>query len=93
MQSADQQFVKSIRNLFKTMIYLESPEGQRSLAQQEREDEAARQEALNRQNADLEFREEVIDAMVDAGISRRVAANMTANEKTLMDNARKYGVI
>jgi hypothetical protein len=93
MHDLDRQLGKAIVNLFKAARYLESPQFQIDLARQQEEDERNRQAALAKQNADFEFREEVIDAMEEAGISRRVAANMTATEATLMQNARKYGVI
>jgi hypothetical protein len=42
---------------------------------------------------EIEFREEVIAAMVDAGVSRHVAENMTSGEAKMMGQARKYGII
>lgn len=44
-------------------------------------------------NADIEFRMEVIAEMEAAGIAKHVALNRTANHKGLMDSAREFGVI
>lgn len=44
-------------------------------------------------SGDIEFREEVIDLIVKSGITRRVAENITSDEKKLMEQAKKYGVI
>ena len=48
---------------------------------------------VNRASAEVEFREEVIAAMMNAGISRRVADSMTIEESKLLNQANKYGVI
>ena len=93
MHNLDRNLTKAIVNLFKAAQYLESPQYQIDLKREQEQNERNRQAALAKQNADVEFREEVIDAMEEAGISRRVAANMTATEVTMMQNARKYGVI
>ncbi|WP_442764182.1 hypothetical protein [Malikia spinosa] len=54
--------------------------------------EINRREKL-KQSYGSEFREEVIFAMVEAGISRRVAENMTANNSGLMEQAKKFKII
>jgi hypothetical protein len=40
-----------------------------------------------------DFREEVVCAMVDGGVSRRVAQIITKDYSGLMEQAKKYGVI
>ncbi len=48
---------------------------------------------VTRASAEVEFREEVIAAMLNAGISRRVAESMTIEESNLLNQANKYGVL
>ena len=48
---------------------------------------------VTRVSGEIGFREEVVNAMVNAGISRHVAENMTTEESKLMEQAKKYGVI
>lgn len=50
-------------------------------------------EAQKRADADTEFRMEVIEEMVAAGVARHVAANLTNTEAKMLEQARKYGVI
>ena len=44
------------------------------------------------EDGDYEFRVEVIDAMVAAGIARHVAAELTNTEVKLLAQAKKYNV-
>ncbi len=48
---------------------------------------------VSRVSGEIEFREEVVKAMVNAGISRHVAENMTSEESKMMQQAKKYGII
>lgn len=89
ISKADRNLINAVKNLFEAAQYLESPQYQEDL----RREEEARQATLNREKANLEFREEVIDAICETGIARHVAANMTATEVNLLSNARKFGVI
>jgi hypothetical protein len=50
-------------------------------------------EDVSRNNAEVEFRMEVVDAMVRKGIAKHVALNRTANHPGLMAAAREYRVI
>lgn len=43
--------------------------------------------------AEIEFRQEVVDAIVNSGFTKRVAENMTIEASNLMQQAKKYGVI
>jgi hypothetical protein len=54
--------------------------------------EINRREKL-KQSYDSEFKEEVICAMVESGIGRRVAENMTAKNSGLMEQAKKFKII
>lgn len=54
--------------------------------------EINRREKLKK-SYNFEFKEEVIFAMVEAGISRRVAENMTADNSGLMEQAKKFKII
>ena len=51
------------------------------------------EELTGRQNADNEFRMEVVEAMEAEGIARHVALNRTSTHQGLMQCAKQYGVI
>ena len=51
------------------------------------------EELTGRQNADNEFRMEVVEAMEAEGIARHVALNHTSTHQGLMQCAKQYGVI
>ena len=54
--------------------------------------EINRREKL-KQSYDSEFKKEVICAMVESGISRRVAESLTAKNSGLMEQAKKFKII
>jgi hypothetical protein len=51
------------------------------------------EELTGRQNADNEFRMEVVEAMEAEGIARHVALNRTASHQKLMECAKEFGII
>ena len=48
---------------------------------------------ITRAYAEIEFRADVVNAMVNAGMSKVVAEKLTNDVTTLMDQAKKFGVI
>lgn len=56
-------------------------------------DRREKNSAVARTQADFEFRQEVINSMLDAGISEQVALKLTSNPENLFQQAKLYGVI
>ena len=85
-----------IAGMLKALVQLERdinrPLSPAEIAEIKRQDELAKAEVA-RINAENEFRQEVIQAMVDAGIARHVAANRTATEAKLLACAREFEII
>jgi hypothetical protein len=48
---------------------------------------------VSRYIGDVDFRGEVVRAMMFAGVDKRVAENLTGNESETIRQGRKYGVI